>query len=366
MTRIADERRPVLVYGEDARGDVREAFPTRTARRSDFWGPIAAGDMLHVEVLGGARPPRLAVDRVAHGLPKDGGAALELGCYLDPTCYAFWDEIKSGVAEIYYESWWGGSSCTGSLLDDLSHTGTPWFLTANHCMSTQDEADSVIIYWNFHTSVCNGAVPPHGSLPTSSGSDVMAENETSDFTLLKLDENPPGGTWFLGWSTDALAVNDPITVIHHPDAAWKRISFGHLVGSDANFWEVVYTESSTEGGSSGSPLFNENRQVIGQLWGGYALCTRMNDTDEFGKFGESWNRGISDFLGVTTTTTTSTTTTTVPDADDDADDDVDDDASDDDSASGDDDTADETKAVLTGPSGENDLDNNDGGGFCGC
>ncbi len=75
---------------------------------------------------------------------------------------------------------------------------------------------------------------------------------------------------------------------------------GMAYGADMNFWKVVYTESSTEGGSSGSALLNDELQITGQLTGGNASCSSVNNPyyyDVFGKFSASWDLGISDYLG---------------------------------------------------------------------
>ena len=60
-------------------------------------------------------------------------------------------------------------------------------------------------------------------------------------------------------------------------------------------------------GSSGAPLFDKNRRVIGQLNGGSAACGN-NLPDWFGRFSKSWELGLSTFLdpdntGVITTDT---------------------------------------------------------------
>ncbi|MBZ0272415.1 serine protease [bacterium] len=368
----------VHVRGTD--GMVRRLAPTATAATSDFWGPAVSGDAIEIVVDGAGAAPAIAIDRLAHGLVWP-GAGLELGCYLDVTCYDDWKDARTGVAEIYIESTWGGYSCTGSLLSDTAGSLRPWFLTANHCLSTVAEADSVIVFWNFHTAACNGAPPNHETLPTSSGSEIAAKNGQSDFTLLLLDENPPPGTTYLGVSTAPLLPGAPITVVHHPDAAYKRITFGNVTGVGGDFWTVLYTESSTEGGSSGSPLFNASKQVVGQLWGGEALCTRMWGTDDFGKISSSWNLGLGDALDspaptTTTTTTLPGTTTTTTHAPSDDDDDFDDDDFDDDSALGNDDAADDDAALDDDDGGDPDgLDSNyekspedagDSAGGCGC
>ncbi|MCL4233800.1 MAG: trypsin-like peptidase domain-containing protein [Deltaproteobacteria bacterium] len=397
-------RGEIWVIGGD--GVARMARPTRTATTTDFWGPIVPGDRMTIEVVTpGDAPPANLIDTISHILPLQDLAA-EQNCYSDPTCFTDGNAVKKGVGWIWLADPWGTFICTGSLLSDVSGSLAPYFLTANHCMNTQQEADAIVVVWNYHTSTCDGSVPNPVTLPNSAGSEMLAHSSQSDFALFLLDEDPPAGTTYLGWTTDALASGEDITVVHHPDGSWKRITFGDQVGGDTNFWEVRYTDGSTEGGSSGSPLFNDDMLVVGQLYGGSAWCTNMNGTDDFGKFSRSWTLGIEDYLNsstttttpsTTTTTTTSTTapttttttaptttttspttTTTIPgddDTDDDADDDSDDDADDDgwypDDDVSDDDTTDDDVGdddATDDDSMDDDAsgDDDDEAGGCGC
>lgn len=372
-------RGEIWVIGDD--GEARMARPTRTATTVDFWGPIVPGDRMTIEVVTpGDAPGANLIDTISHILPLQDLAA-EQSCYSDPTCFDDGNAVKKGVGWIWLADPWGTFICTGSLLSDVSGSLAPYFLTANHCMNSQQEADAIVVVWNYHTSTCNGSVPNPLNLPKSSGSQMLAHSSQSDFALFLLDEDPPAGTTYLGWTTDPLASGEDITVVHHPDGAWKRITFGDQVGGNTNFWEVRYTDGSTEGGSSGSPLFNDDMLVVGQLYGGSAWCTNMSGTDDFGKFSRSWTLGIEPWLNSSTTTTTTptttttttttaptttttspTTTTTIPgddDTDDDADDDVDDDWYPDDDAS-DDDASDDD--ATDDDAADDDVEDDDAGG----
>jgi V8-like Glu-specific endopeptidase len=285
----------VLVYGTDGE-PAREARPTPTAASEDFWSATVAGETLFVEVLGGMESlPRVLVDRLIVG--RGPAAETEQGCYLDPTCYGAWTTARNGAAYITFADGGGQYICSGSLLNDVRATGTPWFLTAHHCLSTQASADTTEVVWFFQTSTCNGTVPYFYGLPRTYGSDVMTTNSKSDYTLLKLDAAPPAGVTYLGWTTAAMKKGDAITPIHHPGGAWKRISFGTVSSILGNFWTVKYSQSSTEGGSSGCPLFNASAQVVGQLYGGNAYCTYMRGTDRYGKFSVSYSSGIKNYIG---------------------------------------------------------------------
>ena len=57
---------------------------------------------------------------------------------------------------------------------------------------------------------------------------------------------------------------------------------------NGNGWDV----GVTEGGSSGSALFDQNGRIFGQLAGGSAACSGTNDNggyDVYGRFGVSWD-----------------------------------------------------------------------------
>jgi V8-like Glu-specific endopeptidase len=285
----------VVVYGGSAEQPAAVVRPTGTPTGPDVWGPTVEGSVLFVEVVtASGAPPSLVVDTVAVGIPR--AHETEGSCYLDPTCYSAWKTAKSAVGMMLFEEDGSTFTCSGSMVVDKSHSGKPYFLTAHHCLSTQSTADTLEVIWKFATSSCHGPVPSFSSRPTTQGSDLKATSSSSDFTLLLLDHKPPSGTTYLGWTTKSLPTNQDITVIHHPDGTFTRISFGRITQTSGNFWRVVYSQSSTEGGSSGSPLLLSTKQIVGQLYAGTASCTNMSGYDKFGKFSVSWTKGLSAFL----------------------------------------------------------------------
>jgi hypothetical protein len=135
-------------------------------------------------------------------------------------------------------------------------------------------------------------------VPSTLGAELLATApywEFSDVTLLRLTGVVPGGLTYAGWTTEALDVDESVIGVHHPDGSFKRICFGNLL-SEGNpdrsrspvYWVVIWSEGTTEPGSSGSPLFNMNQQVVGQLYGGSASCINMDQPDYYGKFGASY------------------------------------------------------------------------------
>jgi len=81
-------------------------------------------------------------------------------------------------------------------------------------------------------------------------------------------------------------------------------------------WNVGFDNGTTEGGSSGSPLFDQNRRVIGQLHGGLRGCAPI--TKHYGRFNVSWTGGgtndtrLSNWLDPTNTGVMTTNTVRPP------------------------------------------------------
>lgn len=212
---------------------------------------------------------------------------------------ADWQIEKRAVALIVE----GGSGlCTGSLVNNTANDGTPYFLTANHCIQGSN-TNNWVFYFNHEAANCNGSNGPTTDL--ISGAEVVANNGDSDFALLLLDETPPPSynVQYAGWdATDSENEVESACCIHHPAGDVKKISFEddapyHNTSAGADVWFVDNWELAvTEGGSSGSPLFNQDHRIIGQLYGGLSGCIGSQGNgfyDYFGRFGVSWDNSAS-------------------------------------------------------------------------
>ena len=192
-------------------------------------------------------------------------------------------------------------SCTGALVNNTANDGTPYFLTANHCYSAGATPSWVFVF-NHETTGCTGTTGPTNQ--TISGCTLRAKRAGSDFCLVELSSTPPASynVQYAGWdATDAATVTSA-TCIHHPSGDLKKISFENNAvpqgtWSGAQTWEVQqWDDGITEGGSSGSPLFDQNHRIIGQLFGGASACngsTENGQGDSYGRFGVSWDAGAS-------------------------------------------------------------------------
>ena len=204
-------------------------------------------------------------------------------CHLDVTCYPEWSSSATGVALIVIETSEGSFSCSGTLLNNSRQDLTPYFLTAAHCVATEEEARSVIALWRYQTQTCDGNFPDLRSVPRTTGASLLSTlgggtiegraHPEGDMTLLRLEGDLPDGVMFQGWDADPQPVGAQVTGIHHPGSDWgrfKRISFGQIIPEDPGFGTsddiyaiVSYAQGRTEPGSSGSAIFSSPEIAVG-------------------------------------------------------------------------------------------------------
>ena len=200
-------------------------------------------------------------------------------CHLDVTCYPEWTSSATGVALIVIESNGGSFACSGTLLNNRRQDLTPYFLTAAHCVQTEEEARSVTALWSYQTRTCNGDLPDLRSVPRTEGTGLLSTlggtaHPEGDITLLQLEGDLPDGIVFQGWDAAPQPVGAQVTGIHHPGSAdwgrFKRISFGQIISEDDTYFNVSYPvgQGYTEPGSSGSAVFGNSETVVGALSGG--------------------------------------------------------------------------------------------------
>lgn len=208
-----------------------------------------------------------------------------------------WQVEKKAVALIAS----GGSAvCSGALVNNTNNDGYPYFLTANHCLG--GGVGNWVFYFNHESSTCGGSSGPTNQ--SVSGASIVANNSASDFGLLEINNGNAipanfNAEW-AGWDhSDSEAAVTAATGIHHPSGDVKKISHdtdgpSHANQSGAAVWYIdQWEDGTTEGGSSGSPLFNQDHRIIGQLYGGAASCQNQGGADWYGRFGVSWDNGSS-------------------------------------------------------------------------
>jgi lysyl endopeptidase len=263
----------------------------------------------------------LHISRVTHGYRGPHDYAKAFGnsgsCNVNVVCPAsagMENQIRSSAMLVTG----GNGFCSGALINNTSNDGTPYFLSADHCYTTPG---SVVYWFNWQSATCAnpGTSPSYQSI---SGATNRARYATSDVWLVELSSTPPAGynVYFSGWNrTMDNNIAGKIWGIHHPSGDIKKISWSTLGASTTTYlqnpvpgngshWRVTQWSdgTTTEGGSSGSPLYDPDGRIIGQLHGGYASCSSMT-SDWYGKLGVSWTGGgtnatrLSNWLDPTST-----------------------------------------------------------------
>lgn len=298
----------LFFYAPDMSRWLRPYDASDNADHGELWTPVLLTDALVVELdvpAGVAERVQLNLGSINVGYrgfgTDDSGPMLSGSCNVDVVC-PIADPWRKEIPSVARITIGGFTLCTGFMVNNTAADQKPLFMTANHCGLNASNAGSLVAYWNYETSVCGGV--PDGSLADNqSGSTWKAGYSASDFTLVQLSQSP-NSAWkvtFAGWDRSGADATGA-TAIHHPAGDEKRISFEYQAtqttsylgtsspGDGTHVRVVDWDEGTTEGGSSGSPLFDPNHRVIGQLHGGYAACGN-NSSDWYGKFSVSWSGG---------------------------------------------------------------------------
>ncbi|MGB1618238.1 MAG: hypothetical protein ACPHBM_01330, partial [Flavobacteriales bacterium] len=140
--------------------------------------------------------------------------------------------------------------------------------------------------------------------------DIQGSNfQGSDFLLVEVEDAIPTSwpVYFAGWDASGSGSGEGVG-IHHPSGDVKKISTytqntsSISLGDFGSHWRVYWVETVTEhgvteGGSSGSHLFNEEGLSIGTLSAGLSACTNggagagtgPNQPDYYGKMSFHWD-----------------------------------------------------------------------------
>jgi lysyl endopeptidase len=305
-------------------------YSVADATDSRFNSPVVPGDEATVELHVPAGVPiaadGLELTRVGAGFRDlfqrgklDPGPGASGACNVNVACplgQAYPDEV---AAAAYYEfdddDDRNSYLCSGTLLADVPRDHRNYFLSAAHCVDSDTEAASMVIYWNYQSTQCNALVAPAGGFLNDDlhGASLRATRADVDFSLVELNQ-PPDPSWnayYAGWDASGIAPAGTVG-IHHPNGDVKKITAGpspsttysciSASGSATTHWQTgPYTQGTTEGGSSGSGLFasaasgTHARLLIGTLSGGEAACSITSpsqpnaSTDCYGRFAVAWN-----------------------------------------------------------------------------
>ena len=193
--------------------------------------------------------------------------------------------LDDAVARLVFESGDRTYACTGTLLGDRPNSGQAFFLTANHCVGTVAEANSVETTWFYQRASCGAPTIDRGAT-VYGGASLLATSVAQDSTLLALRGALPSGVNYADWKPSRLSHPAQVIGIHHPAGEEKSYAGGVTDGNhDAivgareitrDALIVRWDDGLTEPGSSGSGLFHDGA-LIGVLSGGADGCVERED-----------------------------------------------------------------------------------------
>ena len=320
-----------LYLYDDAKTDLLGAYTSVNNNKSNQLGSwLVKGDNLWLEYYEPSNvrgEGRIHLNKIIHGyrlgkkhqskslqnrLNESGNCNQDVDCPVGADFDPIKDEVKHSVA---FLNMGNGYICSGSLINNANNDKTPYFLTANHCYSDGDNFALYSMRFNWITSgtprcATNASSTNGPNNFVMSGATFRARSEHSDFMLVELNNNIPA-SWnirYAGWDRSDTTPSFQVG-IHHPSGDIMKVCRDNDALAKINIdtgtdlvpvWLIKGTSYGggngwdlgvTEGGSSGSPLFNQTGKVIGQLWAGSAECSGLDDNgdiDYYGRFARSW------------------------------------------------------------------------------
>lgn len=335
-------------YSPDFKHQVGPYTAANNSAAKQLWTPVILGEEAVIEVTvleSELKDMKLQLSQIGQGYRffgrktaycKSGACNTDVACIADESP---WQQPRRSAASI---STGGSRFCSGSLVNNTAGDQRMFFATATHCMDPGD-APSLVAFWNFESPTCRTP----GSSDSGSGAVVGPVNQTStgavfraatnnpfegpgagnsrsDWTLVEFNTQPPTAfnVYWAGWdrtnTAHACSEADDCASIHHPSGDEKRITFIEQAMTTAGIssatdvhWFVQWDQtpsvarlpnlpqpppatlptSVTEGGSSGSPLYNADQRLVGVLSGGLSACNAApaNMNDQYGKLAHSWD-----------------------------------------------------------------------------
>jgi lysyl endopeptidase len=325
-----------------------------TASARTYWLPMVEGSSADLEI---ELPAGTSADQVLISVPSlmhmmESAAQASLKSYStktdcpsrtpDAMCSTPLPPAANAVAAMDFTvpGKSGTYACTGTLLADKGATQQPYFLTAQHCISSQTSASSLATYWFYRTTGCDTGVVSSSARKLVGGAALLftrsdltpnASNPIgTDTSFLKLNGTPPAGAMFAGWSSQRMAISPSVSLtgLHHPigndtyldtlrQSTGTVTNMARVSGyynNDPDYpyvettsfttrpmYSVTWSKGITESGSSGSGLFlnasSSNPQVVGQLWGGSSSCSAAQSApDIYGRFDLAYQDGLINWL----------------------------------------------------------------------
>jgi endonuclease G, mitochondrial len=149
------------------------------------------------------------------------------------------------------------------------------FLTNNHVIPTPEAADAFCVEFDYQTDAKGDRMPVTRFRLDPNAFFLTDERDDLDYTLIAIGDRLEGartldafGYCALSSAKDKHALGEFVNIVQHPDGRLKELVLreNRLVARESH---VLHYVADTEPGSSGSPVFNDQWQVVAlHHWGG--------------------------------------------------------------------------------------------------
>ena len=267
----------ITVQYEIPESSLKDKYFRITSVNHDYIGILKSGDRRPLDKIAGA-------------------------CNIDINCddWEEWNEVKNSVCRLIVN---GKEICTGVLVNNTAENQKPYILSAAHCYDKWNYPETTVYTFNYESPFC---APLDGDPSNSiTGAIMKARSDSLDFALVELSLVPPPDfrPYYAGWNRSVNLPSSTVS-IHHPQGDIKKLAVDNNFPEISSFGEPNYTDKNyikngflrinrwdrgvTEAGSSGGPLFDVNKNVIGTLTGGEATC-KNPIYDYFERFFNAWD-----------------------------------------------------------------------------
>lgn len=296
----------LYIYNEDL-SVVLGAYSSLNNNEDNVFSiPLLRGEMIHLELIipeNSQEANNIVIDEIIHDyrdiLNLWENNESERNCGVNVNCSSANNYQDPVNAAAFLDM--GGYICSGSMINNTNNDLTPYFLTAWHCIDGSN-VNTFRFYFNYESSSCSGNSASYGSYAYSSDLLATSGGFDPDVVLLEITDDiySSWNVFYAGWnrSTSAPTIS---CGVHHPGGAPKKINFdndqaynsgainwqGGGYSPAGSHWEIYWDEGGTEGGSSGSPLFDNNQRIVGVLSGGSGACG-SGGSDLYGKLAKAF------------------------------------------------------------------------------